>query len=94
MSEHISRKELKQDRIHDAIEHSAEAVYSHKQVTMIVLLVVLVIAAGYGIWSVYTERQTAALDSGRSFKSCHCIESGARCQFGPPGTPVLSALRS
>jgi hypothetical protein len=60
LSEHISRKELKQDRIHDAIEHSAEAVYSHKQVTMIVLLVVLVIAAGYGIWSVYTERQTAA----------------------------------
>ncbi len=60
MSEHISRKELKTDKIHDAIEHSAEAVYSHKQVTLIVLLVVLVVAAAYGGWSIYTDRQTAA----------------------------------
>ena len=60
MPEHISRKELKTDRIHDAIEHSAEAVYSHKQVTLIVLIVVLVVAAGYGGWSIYTDRQTAA----------------------------------
>ena len=60
MSQHISRKELKTDKIHDAIEHSAEAVYSHKQVTLIALLVVLVVAAGYGGWSIYTDRQTAA----------------------------------
>jgi hypothetical protein len=60
LPEHISRKELKQDRIHDAIEHGAEAVYSHKQVTGIALLIVLVIAGGYGMWSVYTDRQTAA----------------------------------
>jgi predicted negative regulator of RcsB-dependent stress response len=60
LPEHISRKELKTDKIHDAIEHSAEAMYSHKQVTLIVLLVVLVIAAGYGGWSIYTDRQTAA----------------------------------
>ena len=60
LSEHISRKELKTDKIHDAIEHSAEAVYSHKQMTLIVLLVVLVAAVGYGGWSIYTDRQTAA----------------------------------
>jgi predicted negative regulator of RcsB-dependent stress response len=60
LPEHMSRKELKQDRIHDAFEHGAEAVYSHKQVTMVVLLVIVVIAAGYGAWSVYVERQTAA----------------------------------
>jgi predicted negative regulator of RcsB-dependent stress response len=60
LAEHISRKELKQDRIHDAIEHSAEAVFSHKRVTLIVLLVVLVVVAVYGAWSVYTDRQTAA----------------------------------
>src|ERR1700683_2363646 len=58
--EHISRKELKQDRIHDAIEHGAEAVYSHKQVALVVILVVGVIAAGYGVWSVFIDRQTAA----------------------------------
>ena len=60
MPEHISRKELKTDRIHDAIEHSAEAVYSHKQVTIIALLGILVVVAGWGAWSVYRDRQTAA----------------------------------
>jgi predicted negative regulator of RcsB-dependent stress response len=60
LPEHISRKELKQDRIHDAIEHSAEAVYSHKQVALVVVLVVGVIAAGYGVWSVYIDRRTAS----------------------------------
>ena len=42
MSEHISRRELKQDKIHDAIEHGAEAFYLHKQITLAVLLVALV----------------------------------------------------
>jgi predicted negative regulator of RcsB-dependent stress response len=60
LAEHISRKELKQDKIHDAFEHGAEAVYSHKQVTLVVVLIVAVIAAGYAAWSVYTDRQTAA----------------------------------
>jgi tetratricopeptide (TPR) repeat protein len=67
VSEHISRKELKQDRIHDAIEHGAEAFYLHKQITLAVLLVILAAAIAYGSWSVYHERQTAsatvALDS-------------------------------
>ena len=60
MSEHISRKELKTDKIHDAIEHGAEAVFSHKQVTLIALLVLLVVVAGYGGWTIYSERRTAA----------------------------------
>jgi predicted negative regulator of RcsB-dependent stress response len=60
LSEHISRRELKTDKIHDAIEHGAEAVYSHKQVTLIALLAVLVVLAGYGGWSIYSDRQTAA----------------------------------
>jgi tetratricopeptide (TPR) repeat protein len=60
LSDHISRKELKQDKIHDAIEHGAEAFYLHKQITLIVLLVILAGAIGYGSWSVYHDRQTAA----------------------------------
>ena len=60
MAEHISRKELKTDKIHDAIEHGAEAVFSHKQVSLIVMLVILVVALGYGGWSIYHDRQTAA----------------------------------
>jgi TolA-binding protein len=60
LSEHISRKELKQDKIHDAIEHSAEAVFSHKQAVLVILLVVLAVAIVYGGRSVYIDRQTAA----------------------------------
>ena len=67
MSDHISRKELKQDKIHDAIEHGAEAFYLHKQITLVVLLIALVGAIAYGSWTVYHDRQTAsasvALDS-------------------------------
>jgi hypothetical protein len=60
VADHISRKELKQDKIHDAIEHGAEAFYLHKQITLVILLVILAGAIGYGTWSVYHDRQTAA----------------------------------
>jgi len=60
VSDHISRKELKQDKIHDAIEHGAEAFYLHKQFSLIILLVVLAGAIAYGSWTVYHDRQTAA----------------------------------
>ena len=67
MSEHISRKELKQDRIKETIEHGAEAVISHGQFTLILVIVVLLVALGYGGWRFYIDRQTveasAALDS-------------------------------
>jgi len=59
VSEHISRRELKQDKIHDAIEHGAEAFYLHKQFTLAVLVVALVAAIAYGSWTVYHDRQTA-----------------------------------
>jgi hypothetical protein len=59
LAEHISRRELKQDRIHDAIEHGAEAVYSHKQIALVVLLLLLAGVVGYGGWTVYNDRQTA-----------------------------------
>src|SRR4051812_50039568 len=64
VAEHISRKELKTDKIHDAIEHGAEAVYSHKQVTLIVVLLILVIALGYGGGGVFHHRKTAAGSAG------------------------------
>jgi tetratricopeptide (TPR) repeat protein len=60
LSDHISRKELKQDKIHDAIEHGAEAFYLHKQITLAILMAVLIGAVAWGSWSVYHDRQTAA----------------------------------
>jgi hypothetical protein len=64
--EHISRKELKQDKIHDAIEHGAEAVFSHTTVLAAAILAIVVVAVGYFGWRFYIDRQTvqatAALD--------------------------------
>ena len=50
MAEHLSRKELKQDKIHDAIEHGAEAVYSHSQAAGILVAVALAAVLIYCGW--------------------------------------------
>jgi hypothetical protein len=60
VSDHISRKELKQDKIKETIEHGAEAVISHGQFTLIVVVVLLVGALGYAGWHFYIQRQTDA----------------------------------
>jgi tetratricopeptide (TPR) repeat protein len=66
VAEHISRKELKQDKIHDAIEHGAEAVFSHTTVLAAAILAVVIVALGYAGWRFYSDRKTvqatAALD--------------------------------
>jgi predicted negative regulator of RcsB-dependent stress response len=66
VQEHISRKELKQDKIHDAIEHGAEAVFSHTTVLAAAVLAVVIVVIGYFGWRFYTDRKTvqatAALD--------------------------------
>jgi len=58
VSDHISRKELKQDKIKETIEHGAEAVISHGQFTLIVVFVALAVALGYGGWRFYVDRQS------------------------------------
>jgi predicted negative regulator of RcsB-dependent stress response len=66
VAEHLSRKELKQDRIHDALEHGAEAVYSHGQLVSILVGIAIAAALIYGGWRFYSDHQTvlasAALD--------------------------------
>lgn len=64
VSEHISRKELKQDKIKETFAHGAEAVFSHRAITLIVLLVVLVVVGSWSGWRIYTDRQTVHASSG------------------------------
>lgn len=64
MSEHISRKELKQDKIKETFAHGAEAVFSHRLFTLIILLVVLVVVGSWSGWRIYTDRQTLHASSG------------------------------
>src|SRR5271166_7055470 len=66
VSEHLSRKELKQDKVRETFEHGAEAVLSHTRIATIAILALVVIAAGYAGWKIYSDRQNsqaqAALD--------------------------------
>lgn len=66
MSEHISRKELKQDKFRESIEHGAEALFSHKTFATVVVVLIAAIVVGMGGWRIYTERRdvqaSAALD--------------------------------
>ena len=58
MPEHISRKELKQDKIRESIEHGAEAVFSHTTVFAAAVLAVVVVAVGYAGWRFYMDHKT------------------------------------
>jgi predicted negative regulator of RcsB-dependent stress response len=58
VTDHISRKELKHDKIRESFEHGAEAVYSHGRLTSIIVAIVLVAVIGYAGWKFYSDRQT------------------------------------
>ena len=85
MAEHLSRKELKQDKVKETIEHGAAAVYSHAQLALAALLAILVVVACYGGWRIYSDRKTAqataSLDTAMKAYS-------ARIGAPIPGQPV------
>jgi predicted negative regulator of RcsB-dependent stress response len=57
---HISRKELKQDKIRESLEQGAEAVFSHQRLISWVIVAAAIVAAGVLGWRLYTERQTVS----------------------------------
>ena len=59
MSEHISRKELKQDKVRETFEHGAEAVLTHTRIFSIAVLALIIVASAYLGWKFYSDRQTA-----------------------------------
>ena len=58
MTEHISRKELKHDKVRETFEHGAEAVLSHTRLASIAVLALILAASAYLGWKFYSERQT------------------------------------
>ena len=84
MTEHISRKELKQDKVRETFEHGAEAVLSHTRILTVTLLVMVLGAAGYLGWRLYSQREAAqsqmALDEAMKIYGA---------QLNVPGQPVL-----
>ena len=91
---HISRKELKQDKIKETIEHGAEAVISHGQFAGIVIAVALAMAIGYGGWHLYIDRQTA--QASVAFDQAMKAYQGRIAPPNPsePGEPAYSDERA
>jgi len=58
MPQHISRKELKKDEVRETLAHGAEAVLSHQQLTLYLVIAAIVVALGIFGWKTYAERQT------------------------------------
>ena len=80
MSDHISRKELKQDKVRETFEHGAEAVLSHTTILTIALAAIVVIAAGYFGWRLYSQHRDsqaqAALDDAMKIFTAPLAEPG------------------
>ena len=55
---HISRKDLKKDEVRDTLAHGADAVLSHKQLTLYILLAALFVGLAVFGWKTHTERET------------------------------------
>jgi predicted negative regulator of RcsB-dependent stress response len=80
VTEHISRKELKQDKVRETFEHGAEALLSHTRLASVALLVLMLAAVGYLGWKFYSDRQTGkaqvALDEAMKIFSAPIASSG------------------
>jgi predicted negative regulator of RcsB-dependent stress response len=91
VSEHISRKELKHDKVRETFEHGAEAVLTHTRMASIAILALVVVAAGYFGWKFYTDRQTnqaqIALDDAMKVFNAAVLSSG---QPAMPSEPTYN----
>jgi predicted negative regulator of RcsB-dependent stress response len=90
VSEHISRKELKQDKIKETLEHGAEAVYSHSQLASVIVGVLILIGCVYGGWALYHDRQTgkATVELSAAMKVYTARIAGAPEQGADPNETV------
>jgi len=91
VAEHISRKELKQDKVRETFEHGAEAVLSHTRVAAIAILAAIVIGTGYLGWKFYSTRQNdqaqVAFDEAVKIYNAPLSTAG---QPPAPGEPAYS----
>ncbi len=83
---HISRKELKKDEVRETFAHGAEALLSHQQFAMYVIIVALVAAIGFFGWKAYNQRQTvrasAAFDDAMKDFQARVVTPGESAQPG------------
>ena len=64
MPQHIPRKQLKKDEVRDTLAQGADAVLSHQQLTLYIVIIAVIAAVGVFGWKTYTERQTVKASAG------------------------------
>lgn len=79
MPQHIPRKQLKKDEVRETLQHGADALLSHQQATLYILIIAIVVALGVFGWKTYTERQTV--------KASAEFDSAMKVFQSPVGTP-------
>lgn len=82
MTQHISRKELKKDEVRETFAHGAQALLSHRQLSLYVLIAAAVIAAGIFGWRTYSQHQTV-----KSFAEFDAAMKVFQAPVGAPETP-------
>ena len=86
LSQHITRKELKQDRIRESLEHGAEAVASHTRFVTTALIAAALVVAAWGAWHFYSERRnvkaSAALDEAMKIYNARIRAAGEPAESG------------
>jgi predicted negative regulator of RcsB-dependent stress response len=84
VAEHISRKELKQDKVRETFEHGAEALLSHTRLASIAVLALIIVAGVFLGWKYYNDHQTGqaqvALDEAMKIFNA---------PIAAPGQPVM-----
>jgi predicted negative regulator of RcsB-dependent stress response len=79
LAQHIPRKQLKKDELRETFAHGAQAVLSHQQISIYILIAAIVVAAGVFGWKTYTERETV--------KASAAFDSAMKVFQSPVGTP-------
>jgi len=86
VSDHLTRKELKQDKVRETLEHGAEAVASHSRLSAIIVLAIIVAGSAYLGWNYYSKHQEAQaqsmLDEGLKIFNAPLVAAG---RVVPPG---------
>ncbi|HXX20380.1 MAG TPA: tetratricopeptide repeat protein [Candidatus Acidoferrum sp.] len=82
MTQHISRRELKKDEVRETLAHGAEAVLSHRQLSVYIVIAAAVIAAGIFGWRTYSEHQTV-----KAFAAFDAAMKVFQAPIGAPQAP-------